>query len=116
MTGEARYLEANRDQLRWDIVDLNNLPVSDHRARIVLAFVTGLDLSELQAGIRAREGEPERLVAGPEDFVGLVVVRDTGRGGFDPPTRPAVPAGRCLSLAVWRRASELSRTERLPVC
>ena len=35
MMGEARYLEADRSQLRWDMVDLESLLVSDHRARVV---------------------------------------------------------------------------------
>jgi hypothetical protein len=45
--GEVRYLEADRAQLRWDMVDLESLLVSDRRARVVVAFVENLDLSEL---------------------------------------------------------------------
>ena len=44
MTGKARYLEAKRAQLRWDRVDLESQLASDHRARIVWAFVGAVGL------------------------------------------------------------------------
>jgi hypothetical protein len=37
MSGEARYLEADRRQLQWDVIDLESLLPSDHRARVVWA-------------------------------------------------------------------------------
>ena len=60
MANKARYLEADRAQLRWDSVDLDSQLASEHRARVVWAFVEQLDLSDLYAGIRAVEGEPGR--------------------------------------------------------
>ena len=60
MTAKARYLEVDRAQLRWDVVDLESLLVSDHRARIVWAFVEGVELSAFYAPVKAREGEPGR--------------------------------------------------------
>ena len=65
MSGEARYLEADRSQLRWDVVDLESLLASDHRARVVWAYVCALDLSGFYARIRAREGEPGRAESPP---------------------------------------------------
>ena len=56
MTAKARYLEVDRAQLRWDVVDLERLSVSDHRARIVWAFVEGLELSAFYPPVKAREG------------------------------------------------------------
>src|SRR5216683_4733950 len=71
MMGEARYLEADRSQLRWDMVDLESLLVSDHRARVVWRFARSLDLSELYARIRAREGEPGRPPPDPRLLLAL---------------------------------------------
>jgi transposase len=71
MTGKARYLEANRAQLGWDRVDLESQLASDHRARVVWAFVEGLDLSGLYDRIGAREGEPGRPPPDPRIFLAL---------------------------------------------
>jgi transposase len=71
MTRKARYLEADRAQLGWDMVDLESQLASDHRARVVWAFVTKLDLSALYDRIRAREGLPGRPPPDPQIFLGL---------------------------------------------
>jgi transposase len=71
MAGEARYLEADRAQLRWDMVDLESQLPLEHRARIVWAFVEALNLSGLYAQIRAREGEPGRPPPDPKIMLGL---------------------------------------------
>jgi transposase len=71
MAGDARYLEADRAQLRWDMVDLESQLPLEHRARVVWAFVEGLDLSALYAQIRAREGEPGRPPPDPKIMLGL---------------------------------------------
>jgi hypothetical protein len=44
---EARVVRPNRSQLSWDLVDLEASLPGDHRARIVWAFVEGLDLRPL---------------------------------------------------------------------
>jgi transposase len=71
MVGEARYLTADRSQLYWDMVDLEGQLPLEHRARVVWAFVTGLDLSELYAKIGAREGEAGRPPADPRILLAL---------------------------------------------
>lgn len=71
MGSDARYLEADREQLRWDMVDLNSQLALDHRARVVWAFVEGLDLSGLYARIRAREDRPGRPPPDPKVLLGL---------------------------------------------
>jgi transposase len=71
MMGKARYLEANRAQLEWDSVDLESQLASDHRARVVWAFVERLDLSALYERIGAREGEPGRPPPDPRIFLAL---------------------------------------------
>ena len=65
MTGEARYLEADRAQLRWDMVDLDSQLPDDHRARLVWAFVEGLDLSEFYERIKARDAVAGRPATDP---------------------------------------------------
>jgi transposase len=71
MTNEARFIRADRFQTRWDFIDLEALLPSDHRARIVLGFVEGLDLSALYEAIKAREGEPGRPPPDPAVLLAL---------------------------------------------
>jgi transposase len=52
-------------------VDLESQLASDHRARVVWAFVERLDLSGLYERIRAREGEPGRPPPDPRIFLAL---------------------------------------------
>ena len=63
---KARVLKARRDQLEMREVDLESLIPGDHRARMVWAFVDGLDLGPLYAEFKAVESQP-------------------GRPGIDPP-------------------------------
>ena len=68
---DARYLEADRSQLGWDLVDLDSLLVADHRARQVWQFAEGLDLRPLYEAIRSREGHPGRPPADPRVLLAL---------------------------------------------
>jgi transposase len=71
MASEARFIQADRSQTRWDFVDLDVLIASDHRARIVMSFVESLELSPLYAAIKAREGEPGRPPSDPAVLLAL---------------------------------------------
>src|ERR1700682_4466805 len=71
MTNEARFIRADRVQTRWDMIDLEALLPSDHRARVVWDFVERLDLSALYDAIKAREGEPGRPPPDPAVLVAL---------------------------------------------
>lgn len=71
MTNEARFIRADRAQTRWDFVDLEGLLPSDHRARLVMSFVEGLNLSPLYEAIKARQGEPGRPPPDPAVLLGL---------------------------------------------
>jgi transposase len=71
MANEARFIRADRDQTRWDLIDLEALLPSDHRARVVWEFVEALDLSALYAVIKAREGEPGRPPPDPAVLLAL---------------------------------------------
>ena len=113
MTGKARYLEADRAQFQWDMVDLESQLVADHRARVVWAFVLSLDLTALYDRIRAREGEPGRPPPDPQIFLALWLYA----------TLEGVGSARhlarlCESDAAYRwlrggGVDELSRPERL---
>lgn len=63
--GEARVIRPDRLQMRWEMIDLEGMLASDHRARIVWSFVEGLDLSALYEAVKAREGVAGRPAADP---------------------------------------------------
>lgn len=71
MTGKPRVLRPDRFQLQWDMLDLEGLLASDHRARMVWAFVESLDLTPFYDRIRAREGEAGRPAADPAVLLAL---------------------------------------------
>src|ERR1700746_1384800 len=56
MSEGIRVIGPDRAQLRWDVVDLDSQLPDDHRARLVWAFVEGLELSEVYDRIKARDG------------------------------------------------------------
>ena len=68
---EARVVRPDRGQLRWDMIDLEGLLPTDHRARVVWSFVESLDLSELYERVRSREGEAGRPAADPAVMLAL---------------------------------------------
>lgn len=69
--GEARVVRPDRQQLYWDLIDLEGLLAADHRARMVWAFVESLDLAAFYDAIKAREGEPGRPPADPAVVLAL---------------------------------------------
>jgi len=71
MTRDARFIRADRFQTRWDFIDLEALLPSDHRVRIVMSFVDGLDLQALYDAIKSREGEPGRPPPDPAVLLAL---------------------------------------------
>lgn len=68
---EARVIRPNRSQLCWDMIDLESLLASDHRARMVWAFVEQMDLGALYAAVGSREGEAGRPAADPAVLLAL---------------------------------------------
>lgn len=58
--GEAvpRLRTAERRQVEWRPVSLEELVPDDHRARVVWRFVVGLDLFALLSPIKSLEGLP----------------------------------------------------------
>jgi transposase len=71
MAKDARFVRADRVQTRFELVDLDGMLPIDHRARVVMSFVEGLDLSALYEAIKAREGAPGRPPPDPAVLMGL---------------------------------------------
>jgi len=69
--GRPRLQRPQRDQITLRPSDLESLLPSDHRARLVWAFVDGLDLSAFHATIRAVEGHAGRPPIDPAILVAL---------------------------------------------
>lgn len=61
-----RVLRPQRDQLFWDMVDLDSQVPPDHPVRIVWAFVDGLELPELYDAIKARDAVAGRPTPDPK--------------------------------------------------
>jgi transposase len=66
-----RLREANRTQVCLRPVDLEGLLPEDHRARIVWAYVEGLDLTPLYQEIAAVDGEAGRPATDPKILLAL---------------------------------------------
>src|SRR5258706_4102056 len=71
MMDGARVKLADRRQLRWDMVDLDSQLSEDHRARSVWALVSGLELSEFYARIKARGEVAGRPATDPKILLAL---------------------------------------------
>jgi transposase len=69
--GEARIVRADRSQLHWDMIDLDAMLPSDHRARVVLAFVERVDISALYDRVKSRDGSAGRPPADPAVLLAL---------------------------------------------
>jgi len=55
MSKGVRVIGPDRAQLRWEMVDLDSQLPDDHRARVVWAFVQGMERGELYDRIKARD-------------------------------------------------------------
>jgi transposase len=69
--GAPRLREAQRDQLEFQVVDLDSLLPAEHKARAVWAFVEQVDLRPLLEAIKAREGTPGHPPADPKILMAL---------------------------------------------
>jgi len=70
-SGAPRLREADRTQVCLRPVDLEGLLPEEHRARIVWAYVEGLDLTPLYQQIQAVEGEAGRPATDPKILLAL---------------------------------------------
>ena len=69
--GPPRLREPVRDQVELRAVDLEALLGADHPARMIWAYVSGLDLSELEEAVRARAHTPGQAPASPRLLLAL---------------------------------------------
>jgi transposase len=69
--GRPRFRTANRDQIVFRAAPLDDLIPEDHPARIVWAYVEGLDLSPLYDRIKAVERGPGRAPIDPKILMAL---------------------------------------------
>lgn len=69
--GRPRLQRPDRDQITLRPSDLESLLPADHRARLVWAFVEGLDLAPLDERIKATEGHAGRPPIDPAILVSL---------------------------------------------
>lgn len=70
-TGLKRMRHAVRNQVEFQQCSLDEMLPYDHEARIVWAYVCGLDLSELRERIQAVEGGPGQAPADPRILLAL---------------------------------------------
>lgn len=69
--GEARVLRPVRDQLEWEIMDLESLLPQDHPARGIWSYLEMLDLSAFYGQIKAVENRPGRPTTDPQVLLAL---------------------------------------------
>jgi transposase len=69
--GAPRLREPQRDQIELRAVDIESLIGEDHTARVIWAYVEGLDLSELEDRIKARGDRPGHPATSPRLLLAL---------------------------------------------
>jgi transposase len=74
LRGAPRLREPQRDQIELRAVDIESLIGEDHPARIIWAYVAGLDLSELEDRIKARGDRPGHPATSPRLLLALWLV------------------------------------------
>src|ERR1700738_4911751 len=69
--GAPRLREPVRDQVELRAVNIDSLIGQDHSARGIWAYVEGLDLSELEDRVKARENTPGHPAPSPRLLLAL---------------------------------------------
>lgn len=69
--GIPRLRTAERGQVEFRAISLEDLVPADHRVRLVWRFVEGLDLSAIRAEIKSVEGRPGHPAADPRILMAL---------------------------------------------
>jgi transposase len=69
--GAPRLREPVRDQVELRTVDIDSLIGQDHPARVIWGYVEGLDLSELEDRVKARENGPGYPAPSPRLLLAL---------------------------------------------
>ena len=66
-----RLREPERDQIELRAVDIDSLIGEDHPVRVIWAYVAGLDLSELEDRVKARDNRPGHPATSPRLLLAL---------------------------------------------
>src|SRR5439155_25070230 len=69
--GAPRRREPERDQIELRAVDIDSLIGEDHPVRVIWAYVAGLDLSELEDRVKARDNRPGHPATSPRLLLAL---------------------------------------------
>jgi transposase len=69
--GRARLREPVRDEVTLQVCDLDALIGEDHPARLIWAYAARVDLSDFEAGVKAREGLPGMPQTSPHLLLAL---------------------------------------------
>ena len=69
--GAPRLREPERDQIELRAVDIDSLIGEDHPVRVIWAYAAGLDLSELEDRIKARDDTPGHPAISPRLLLAL---------------------------------------------
>ena len=69
--GEARVVRPVRDQLEWEVMDLESLLPQDHPARGIWSILERMDLSAFYEPIKAVGSRPGRPTTDPQALLGL---------------------------------------------
>lgn len=71
VAGAVRLKEPERETIELRVMSLDSLIGADHPARLIWAYVSQLDLSELESTIKAREGVPGHPAITPRLLLAL---------------------------------------------
>lgn len=69
--GAVRLRVPVRDEVRFEVCDLDGLIDGDHPARVIWAFARRVDFSDFLAGVKARAGEPGMAQTSPHLLLAL---------------------------------------------
>jgi transposase len=69
--GQARLREPVRDQVELRVMDIDGLVGAEHPARVIWAYVERLDLSALEAMVKARDDTPGQAPVSPRLLLAL---------------------------------------------
>lgn len=70
-SGRARLRQPVRDEVTLQVCDLDALIGEDHPARLIWAYAARVDLSDFEAGVKAREGAPGMPQTSPHLLLAL---------------------------------------------
>ena len=105
----ARVQAAVRNQIEMMCKSLDQLLPPDHFARVVVALVKKLDLSEFYADIKAREGHVGRSPVDPAILIALIVLATVEGIGSDRQLHAAFGLSMTCPTEVGERGGVVAR-------